>query len=120
MLALRAAPTHQHNFRHFILQVGETVKMVSVSQSREELDGNRTVFQEITGEADFMNLGNVEVMSRAYVSWFGFRSNDQQKKVGVLSGGERNRVQLAKLLSSGANVILLDEPTNDLDVETMR
>jgi ATP-binding cassette ChvD family protein len=102
------------------MKVGETVKMVSVSQSREELDGNRTVFQEITGEADFMNLGNVEVMSRAYVSWFGFRSNDQQKKVGVLSGGERNRVQLAKLLSSGANVILLDEPTNDLDVETMR
>lgn len=102
------------------VRIGETVKMVSVSQTREELDDKKTVFEEITGGTDSMALGNVEVMSRAYVSWFGFRSADQQKKVGVLSGGERNRVQLAKILSSGANVILLDEPTNDLDVDTMR
>jgi sulfate-transporting ATPase len=102
------------------LRIGDTVRMVSVSQTREELNPEKSVFEEVTGGSDTMRLGNISVMSRAYVSWFGFRGGDQQKKVGVLSGGERNRVQLAKILSAGANVILLDEPTNDLDVDTMR
>ena len=102
------------------LDVGETVKLVTVDQMRGELDGDRTVYEEITGGREFLELGPVEVNSRAYVSWFGFKSGDQQKKVGVLSGGERNRVQLAKLLRSGGNVMILDEPTNDLDVDTLR
>jgi len=99
---------------------GETVKLVTVDQMRSELGADRTVFEEITGGQDFLMLGNSEVNSRAYVSWFGFKSGDQQKKVGVLSGGERNRVQLAKLLRTGGNVMVLDEPTNDLDVDTLR
>ena len=103
------------------LKVGETVKMVTVGQMRSELNDDKTVFEEITeGSSDMMSLGQSEVNSRAYVSWFGFKSGDQQKKVGVLSGGERNRVQLAKLLRSGANFMILDEPTNDLDVDTLR
>jgi energy-dependent translational throttle protein EttA len=102
------------------LQVGETVKLAYVDQSRENLDPNKTVWEEISGGEDLMNVGDKEMNSRAYVSKFNFSGSDQQKKVGNLSGGERNRVQLAKLLAEGANVILLDEPTNDLDVNTMR
>jgi ATPase subunit of ABC transporter with duplicated ATPase domains len=79
-----------------------------------------TVYEEITGGADFLSLGSAEVNSRAYCSWFGFKGGDQQKRVDNISGGERNRVQLAKVLRSGANVLLLDEPTNDLDVDTIR
>jgi len=102
------------------LRVGETVQIAYVDQSREELDPDHTVWQEISGGADSVALGRREVASRAYCSWFGFRGSDQQKVVGGLSGGERNRVHLAKLLKAGANVILLDEPTNDLDVDTLR
>jgi ATP-binding cassette ChvD family protein len=102
------------------LKVGETVKLAYVDQSRAELDGKNTVFQEVTGEADILYFGRAEVNSRAYLSWFNFRGSDQQKPVGVLSGGERNRLHLAKLLKEGGNVLLLDEPTNDLDVDTLR
>lgn len=102
------------------LTVGETVKLAYVDQSRDNLDPNKTVWEEISGGEDLMNVGDKEMNSRAYVSKFNFSGGDQQKKVGNLSGGERNRVQLAKILAEGANVILLDEPTNDLDVNTMR
>ena len=102
------------------LIVGETVKMAYMDQSREALDANKTLWEEISGGEDLMKVGDQEVNSRAYISKFNFSGGDQQKKVGLLSGGERNRVQLAKLLAQGANVILLDEPTNDLDVNTMR
>ncbi len=102
------------------LQVGETVKLAYVDQSRDNLNAEKTVWEEISGGEDLMNVGGKEMNSRAYVSKFNFSGSDQQKKVGNLSGGERNRVQLAKLLAEGANVILLDEPTNDLDVNTMR
>ena len=102
------------------IATGETVKLVSVDQMRTELSAERTVYEEITGGQDFLQLGSSEINGRAYVSWFGFKSGDQQKKVGVLSGGERNRVQLAKLLRTGGNVMILDEPTNDLDVDTLR
>jgi sulfate-transporting ATPase len=102
-------------------RVGDTVDLAYVDQSREDLEGDRTVYEEITGSTtDFMKVGNVEVNGRAYVSSFNFKGSDQQKKVGVLSGGERNRVLLAKMLKAGANVLLLDEPTNDLDVDTLR
>ena len=100
--------------------IGETVKLAVVDQGREGLDGELSVYEEITGGSDFLELGTAEVNSRAYCSWFGFKGGDQQKKVANLSGGERNRVQLAKVLRSGANVLLLDEPTNDLDVDTIR
>lgn len=100
--------------------IGETVKVAYVDQSRDSLDANKTVFEEITGGNEVVSLGAKEVQGRAYVSWFNFSGTDQQKKVGQLSGGERNRVQLAKVLKAGANLILLDEPTNDLDVNTMR
>ena len=90
-----------------------------VDQSRE-LDPDKSVFEEITGGGDIVELGKREVASRAYVSWFNFKGRDQQRKVGQLSGGERNRVHLAKLLKGGANLLLLDEPTNDLDVDTLR
>ena len=100
--------------------VGETVKTAVVDQGREGLDGEMSVYEEITGGSDFLELGTAEVNSRAYCSWFGFKGGDQQKKVAKISGGERNRVQLAKVLRSGANVLLLDEPTNDLDVDTIR
>lgn len=128
-----------------VIKVGETVTMIGVGQDRmEELDPKKTVFEEITGGLDEIELGTSTVMSRAYCSWFGFKGGQQQALVGNLSGGERNRVQLAKLLKSGANVIILgefcvqvcgsigfvltemkcrrtlDEPTNDLDVETLR
>lgn len=102
------------------IQVGETVKLAYVDQSRDGLDPNKTVWEEISGGEDVMKVGDKEMNSRAYVSKFNFSGGDQQKKVGTLSGGERNRVQLAKILAQGANVILLDEPTNDLDVNTMR
>ena len=101
------------------IRVGETVKLGYVDQSRDTLDGKKTVFEEISGGNDVIKLGQREVPSRAYVGWFNFKGPDQQKKVGQLSGGERNRVHLAKMLKSGGNLILLDEPTNDLDVETL-
>jgi len=100
--------------------VGPTVKLGYVDQSRETLDPNKTVWEELSGGLDVIKLGNREVNSRAYCGSFNFKGADQQKKVGQLSGGERNRVNLAKMLKSGANVLLLDEPTNDLDVDTLR
>jgi len=100
--------------------VGPTVKLGYVDQSRETLDANKTVWEELSGGLDLIKLGNREVNSRAYCGSFNFKGADQQKKVGQLSGGERNRVNLAKMLKSGANVLLLDEPTNDLDVDTLR
>ena len=102
------------------LRVGETVELAYVDQSREALEPASTVWKEISGGHDTIVLGKREVSSRQYVSWFNFRGSDQQKRVGDLSGGERNRVHLAKLLRSGGNVLLLDEPTNDLDVDTLR
>ena len=102
------------------LAVGETVALAYVDQARSDLVGANTVWKEISGNQDTILLGKREVNSRQYVSWFNFRGSDQQKKVGDLSGGERNRVHLAKLLRSGGNVLLLDEPTNDLDVDTLR
>jgi ATP-binding cassette ChvD family protein len=102
------------------LTMGDTVKLAYVDQSRAELDSGKSVFQEVTGGADLLYFGRAEVNSRAYLSWFNFRGADQQKPVGVLSGGERNRLHLAKLLKEGGNVLLLDEPTNDLDVDTLR
>jgi sulfate-transporting ATPase len=101
------------------IRIGETVKLGYVDQNRT-LDGEKTIFEEITGGGDVIQLGPREMQSRAYVARFNFSGSDQQKKVGVLSGGERNRVHLAKMLKEGANVLLLDEPTNDLDVNTMR
>ncbi|MBX3244368.1 MAG: energy-dependent translational throttle protein EttA, partial [Acidobacteria bacterium] len=101
-------------------RVGPTVKLGYVDQSRDSLDANKTIFDEISDGLDVVQLGKREMNSRAYVSRFNFSGSDQQKRVGQLSGGERNRVHLAKMLKSGANVILLDEPTNDLDVNTMR
>jgi energy-dependent translational throttle protein EttA len=102
------------------LEVGATVELAYVDQSRDDLEPEATVFDEITGGVDRIVVGQRELHGRAYVSSFGFKGSDQQKKVGVLSGGERNRVQLAKLLKGGGNVLLLDEPTNDLDVDTLR
>ena len=99
---------------------GDTVKLAYVDQSRDSLDGAKTVWQEISDGLDVIKLGDAEMNSRAYCGAFNFKGGDQQKKVGLLSGGERNRVHLAKLLRSGGNVLLLDEPTNDLDVETLR
>jgi ATPase subunit of ABC transporter with duplicated ATPase domains len=102
------------------LRVGETVQIGYVDQSRDALGADRTVWEEISGAQDEIELGKRTVASRAYVSWFNFKGRDQQRKVGSLSGGERNRVHLAKLLRRGANLLLLDEPTNDLDVDTLR
>ena len=102
------------------IRLGETVKLGYVDQSRDALDPKKNVWEEISGGLDVMTVGGREINSRAYVSSFNFRGSDQQKKVGLLSGGERNRVHLAKTLQSGANVLLLDEPTNDLDVETLQ
>ena len=102
------------------LRIGETVKLGYVDQSRDMLHPDRTVWEEISGGEDEITLGKRTVASRAYVSWFNFKGRDQQRKVGSLSGGERNRVHVAKLLRGGANLLLLDEPTNDLDVDTLR
>jgi ATPase subunit of ABC transporter with duplicated ATPase domains len=100
--------------------IGDTVQLSYVDQARDDLDGDKTVFQEITQGVEYVTVGKREIPARAYVSSFNFRGTDQQKLVGQLSGGERNRVHLAKLLQSGGNVLLLDEPTNDLDVDTLR
>ncbi len=102
------------------IRVGETVKLAYVDQSRDDLDPNHTVWQAISGGTDVMMVGKREINSRAYVGSFNFKGGDQQKKVGLLSGGERNRVHLAKTLATGGNLILLDEPTNDLDIETLQ
>jgi ATP-binding cassette ChvD family protein len=102
------------------LEIGTTVKLAYVDQSRDELAAEATVFDEITGGEDRIVVGHRQLHGRAYVAGFGFTGSDQQKKVGQLSGGERNRVQLAKVLKEGGNVLLLDEPTNDLDVDTLR
>jgi ATP-binding cassette ChvD family protein len=102
------------------LRIGDTVQKAYVDQLRDDLSADRTVYEEISGGAEELDLGGRKVNSRAYCAGFNFRGADQQKKLGVLSGGERNRVHLAKLLKSGANLIILDEPTNDLDVDTLR
>lgn len=102
------------------LRIGDTVQLAYVDQSRDALNGNKTVWQEVSNEQDIMTIGTFQMPSRAYVGRFNFKGTDQQKFIKDLSGGERNRVHLAKLLSSGGNVLLLDEPTNDLDVETLR
>ncbi|MTE00417.1 energy-dependent translational throttle protein EttA [Paracoccus sp. YIM 132242] len=102
------------------ITIGETVKMSYVDQSRDSLDPDKTVWEEISGGAEVIELGDAQVNSRNYVGSFNFKGGDQQKKVGLLSGGERNRVHMAKLLKSGGNLLLLDEPTNDLDVETLQ
>jgi ATPase subunit of ABC transporter with duplicated ATPase domains len=102
------------------VRVGQTVELAYIDQSRETLDGGKNVWEEISGGVDILLLGNRRMNSRAYVASFNFLGGDQQKMVGSLSGGERNRVHLAKMLTRGANVILLDEPTNDLDVNTLR
>ena len=102
------------------IRLGETVQIASVDQSREDLDGSKTIWEEISGGQDLIKVGNYETPSRQYVGRFNFRGSEQQKKIGLLSGGERNRVHLAKMLKDGGNLLLLDEPTNDLDVETLR
>ncbi|MCC5855488.1 MAG: energy-dependent translational throttle protein EttA [Idiomarina sp.] len=102
------------------VELGETVQLASVDQFRDDMDAKKTVWEEISEGHDILKIGNYEVPSRAYVGRFNFRGNDQQKRIGELSGGERNRVHLAKLLKAGGNLLLLDEPTNDLDVETLR
>ena len=102
------------------LRVGETVQIGYVDQNRDALDAAKTVWEEISGGEDDILVGKRTVASRAYASWFNFKGRDQQRKVGSLSGGERNRVHLAKLLRRGSNLLLLDEPTNDLDVDTLR
>jgi ATPase subunit of ABC transporter with duplicated ATPase domains len=102
------------------LRIGETVQLAHVDQSREGLKDEQTVWEAVSEGADVLQLGKRQVNSRAYVSGFGFKGADQQKKMSMLSGGERNRVHLARMLKSGANVVLLDEPTNDLDVDTLR
>ena len=102
------------------IRLGETVQIAAVDQSRDSLDDNKTVWEEISDGQDLIKVGNYETPSRAYVGRFNFRGPEQQKKIGLLSGGERNRVHLAKMLKSGGNLLMLDEPTNDLDVETLR
>jgi ATPase subunit of ABC transporter with duplicated ATPase domains len=102
------------------IRIGDTVKLGYVDQSRDSLDPDKSAWEVIADGADLIELGKVQVKSRAYAARFNFSGSDQQKKVGMLSGGERNRVHLARMLKSGANVLLLDEPTNDLDVNTLR
>src|SRR5690606_36083341 len=101
------------------ISIGETVQLGYVDQSRDTLDPDKTVWEEISGGSDVIRLGKHDMHSRAYCGAFNFKGGDQQQKVGSLSGGQRNRVHLAKILKSGANVLLLDEPTNDLDTETL-
>jgi ATPase subunit of ABC transporter with duplicated ATPase domains len=113
--------TQQESVDSGSLKIGSTVQLAYVDQSRDALNPDASVWEEISGKQEEIELGRgSKVNSRAYCSWFGFKGSDQQKKVGVLSGGERNRVHLAKLLKTGGNLILLDEPTNDLDVDTLR
>ncbi|MDP6992932.1 MAG: energy-dependent translational throttle protein EttA [Woeseiaceae bacterium] len=102
------------------IRLGDSVEVASVDQSRDALDGNKTIWEEISDGQDMITVGKYETPSRAYVGRFNFRGTEQQKKIGLLSGGERNRVHLAKMLKAGGNLLLLDEPTNDLDVETLR
>src|SRR4029450_11633919 len=102
------------------LKIGDTVHIGYVDQSRDALSANKTVWEEVSGGLDEIELAKKKVASRAYVSWFNFKGATQQRKVGSLSGGERNRVHLAELLKRGSNLLLLDEPTNDLDVDTLR
>ncbi|HAZ60097.1 MAG TPA: energy-dependent translational throttle protein EttA, partial [Gammaproteobacteria bacterium] len=102
------------------IRIGETVKIAHVDQSRDSLNGDLTVWEEISEGLDIIKVGTYETPSRGYVGRFNFKGPDQQKRIKELSGGERNRVHLAKLLRAGGNVLLLDEPTNDLDVETLR
>ncbi|MCC6001452.1 MAG: ATP-binding cassette domain-containing protein, partial [Pararhodobacter sp.] len=102
------------------VEYGDTVKLAYVDQSRDALDPQKNVWEEISDGLEVLELGDATMNSRAYVGAFNFKGGDQQKKVGLLSGGERNRVHMAKLLRSGGNVLLLDEPTNDLDVETLQ
>ncbi len=101
------------------LEIGETVKISYVDQNRAGLDPDKTIWEVVSGGNDFIKVGNVEIPSRAYLSGFGFKGSDQQKKAGILSGGERNRLNLALTLKEGGNLILLDEPTNDLDIATL-
>lgn len=112
--------TGQEQPDHGAITIGDTVQLAYVDQSRDSLDDNATVYEEITGGIEHMKVGNREINGRAYVASFNFKGSDQQKRVGDLSGGERNRLHLAKLLKTGGNVLLLDEPTNDLDVDTLR
>jgi ATPase subunit of ABC transporter with duplicated ATPase domains len=100
--------------------MGPTVKLAYVDQSRDKLEGNHNVFQEVSGGLDILNINGVEIQSRAYIGRFNFKGQDQQKLVGSLSGGERGRLHMAKTLLQGGNVLLLDEPSNDLDIETLR
>jgi ATPase subunit of ABC transporter with duplicated ATPase domains len=100
--------------------VGDSVKIAYIGQIRDNLDNSKTVWEEVSGGLDILKVGDFEMPSRAYIGRFNFKGSDQQKRVGELSGGERNRLQLAKILQQGANVILLDEPSNDLDIETLR
>jgi sulfate-transporting ATPase len=100
--------------------VGESVSIAYIGQIRDNLDNSKTVWEEVSGGLDMIKVGDFEMPSRAYIGRFNFKGSDQQKRVGELSGGERNRLQLAKILQQGANVILLDEPSNDLDIETLR
>jgi ATPase subunit of ABC transporter with duplicated ATPase domains len=102
------------------IRIGDSVTVASVDQSRDSLVDSNTIWEEISGGQDLVQVGNYETPSRAYVGRFNFRGAEQQKKIGLLSGGERNRVHLAKMLKGGGNLLLLDEPTNDLDVETLR
>ena len=102
------------------LRLGDSVELAYVDQSRDALDPEKTIWEEVSGGMDQIQVGDQEVNSRAYVAGFNFKGSDQQRKVGALSGGERNRVHLAKLLRRGGNTLLLDEPTNDLDVDTLR
>jgi ATPase subunit of ABC transporter with duplicated ATPase domains len=102
------------------IRIGDTVRLAHVDQSRDSLDPEKAVWEVISDGEDVIELGKVQLKSRAYAARFNFSGSDQQKKVGMLSGGERNRVHLARMLKSGANVLLLDEPTNDLDVNTLR
>ena len=102
------------------ITLGDTVNLAFVEQSRENLDDSKTVWEEISGGQDMLQIGNYEVSSRAYAGRFNFKGGDQQKRVGELSGGERGRLHLANTLKQGANVLLLDEPSNDLDIETLR
>jgi ATPase subunit of ABC transporter with duplicated ATPase domains len=102
------------------IRLGDTVQIASVDQSRDSLDDSKTVWEEISDGLDLIKVGGYETPSRRYVGRFNFRGSEQQKQIGLLSGGERNRVHLAKMLKAGGNLLLLDEPTNDLDVETLR